>query len=101
MAPAFDALSSITSTSCSSNHSNSNNNPDLLYATDSRSFSNLVATLKITAEQEQWLIDVMLKRTITMYRANATDEKKIVNKSQAILSKLDVSQSGDGVVASQ
>lgn len=36
-----------------------------------------------------------------MYRANATDEKKIVNKSAAILSKLDVSQNGDGVIVSQ
>ena len=99
MAPAFDALSSIITTSSNSN--NNNNNPDLLYNTDSRSFSNLVGTLKITAEQEQWLLDVILKRTITMYRANATDEKKIVNKSSAILSKLDVSQTGDGVVVSQ
>lgn len=97
MAPAFDALSSIASTSATAN----NNNPDLLYTTDSRSFSNLVATLKITAEQEQWLLDVILKRTVTMYRANATDEKKIVNKSAAILSKLDVSQNGDGVIVSQ
>lgn len=100
MAPAFDALSSITSTSVNNNNNN-NSTPDLLFTTDSRSFSHLVATLKITAEQEQWLLDVILKRTVTMYRANATDEKKIVNKSAAILSKLDVSQSGDGVVVSQ
>lgn len=40
-----------------------------------------------------------------MYRANATDEKKIVNKSMGVLTKLDTvgqaSSGGDGIVLSQ
>lgn len=102
MGPAsFDALSNNTITAPIS----SQTSPDLLYTTDNRSFANLVATLKTTAEQEQWLLHIILKRTITMYRANATDEKKIVNKSMAVLTKLDsvgqASSGGDGIVLSQ
>jgi hypothetical protein len=104
MVPAFDALTSNTCIpNTTSAHNSNNNNPDLLYTTDSRSFQNLLSTLKITAEQETWLLDIILKRTVTMYRANAADEKKMIGKSAALLGKLDNAGSitADGLVVSQ
>lgn len=102
MAPGFDALMSNASTAnMNGTTSNNVNNPDLLYTTDSRAFQNLLSTLKITAEQETWLLDIILKRSVTVYRANATDEKKIIGKSAALLGKLDGGISaGDGVTLS-
>lgn len=104
MAPGFDALASNPSVSQTTNaYNGNNNNPDLLYSTDSRSFQNLLSTLKITSEQETWLLDIILKRSVTMYRANATDEKKMIGKSAALLGKLDNGGSigADGLVLSQ
>jgi len=104
MAPTFDALSSSNTVNANTTIANQNNGssgPDLLYTIDSRAFQNLLSTLKITAEQETWLLDIILKRNVTMYRANATDEKKMIGKSAALLGKLEGGGTGDGVALSQ
>lgn len=71
---------------------------ELLYATDSRAFSGLVQLLKATADQEHWLLDIVLKRTSGIHRAIASEQKKIVTKSAGVLG---TSATGEGVVSSQ
>jgi hypothetical protein len=106
MRPSLDTISTTlsgTSSSSVGSVTSSSSIPDLLYAVDHRSFTSLLASLKQSSEQETWLLDVILKRSVNMYKANATDEKKMVSKSSNILSRLEGGNSngGDGVVISQ
>lgn len=76
-------LTSSTAPNTSNGTLTTTNN--LVYGTDNRAFAALLQVLKGTAEQESWLIDVVLKRQIGIHRSLANEQKKLVSKGGGLL----------------